>query len=184
MKYLYVIIVQLVAMSAYAQLDVPSWLLPDTLGQYVAINGQMMLSKDSLETSGTISIIRHGKEDDMYHFITERNGTFIIYLPANGHYSVRFEKKGHISKSIDVFTVNVPKKAWKSTFAIDLVAYMEPQPLGFDENVSKIPCNIVKYSPEVKFFIFDEEFETIRRQALDKEIRRCKETKTLAGVKF
>lgn len=184
MRYLYFILVQFVAMSAYAQLDVPSWLLPDTLGQYVAINGQMMLSSDSLETSGYVSIIRHGKQDDMYHFSTERNGTFIIYLPANGHYSVRFEKKGHISKTIDVFTVNVPKKAWKSTFAIDLVAYMEKQPLGFDENISKIPYNIVKYSPEVKFFIFDEEFETIRRQALDKEIQRCTQAKALSGVKF
>ncbi len=184
MRYLYFIIVQLVAMSAYAQLDVPSWLLPDTLGQYVAINGQMMSSTDSMETSGFVSIIRHGKEDDIYHFNTEKNGTFIIYLPANGHYSVRFEKKGHISKSIDVFTVNVPRKVWKNTFAIDLVAYMEPQPPGFDESISKIPYNIVKYSPEMKFFIFDEEFETIRRQALDKEIQRCKEAKTLAGVKF
>ena len=184
MKYLYFILLQVAAASAYSQLDVPSWLLPDTLGQYVAVNGQMMLSKDSLETGGTISIIRHGKEDDIYHFYTDRNGAFVIYLPANGHYSVRFEKKGHISKSIDVFTVNVPKKAWKTTFAIDLAAYMEPKPLGFDENISKIPYNIVKYSPEVKFFIFDEEFETIRRKALDKEIQRCSQSKALSGVKF
>lgn len=161
-----------------AQLDFPKWLMPDTLGQYVAIHGFMSTQLDSLPTQGDIVVVKHGAEASIYKFSTDAEGMFNIFLPANGQYSIRFEKKGYISKTIDVFTTNVPKKAWRNVFALDLVAYMEVQPANFNTAISKVPFNIAKYDNEFKFFVFDEEFEKIRRAALDAELKRCQELST------
>lgn len=184
MKLAITLLLQAFALLGFAQLDMPQWLLPDTLGRYVTIDGQIFSQRDSLPTSGYISIVKHGNGAGLHRFPTKADGSFKVFLPANGHFSVRFEKKGCIDKTIDIFTTNVPNKAWKSAYAIEIDAFMEEQPVGFNASISKIPYNIVKYSPEDKFFIFDEEFEKLRRDALDKEIQRCKDQKSLTGLKF
>lgn len=184
MKFAMTLLLQAFVLVSYAQLDMPSWLLPDTLGRYVAIDGQVFSQIDSLPTDGHISIIKHGNNGGLHRFSTKEDGSFKIFLPANGHFSVRFEKKDCIDKIIDIYTTNVPTRAWKSVYAIEIDAFMEKEPVGFNKSISKIPYNIVKYSPEDKFFIFDEEFEKLRREALDKEIQRCKEQKSLTGLKF
>jgi hypothetical protein len=35
---------------------------------------------------------------------------------------------------------------------------------------------IAKFDPEIKFFVFDEEFAKTRKEATDKEIGRCKQS--------
>lgn len=184
MKFVIALFFQLTALYSFAQLDMPGWLLPDTLGRYVTVDGQIFSQADSLPADGQVTVIKHGTKGGIHHFRTDKSGAFKLYLPADGHFSVRFEKKGCINKTIDIFTMNVPKRAWKETFAIELNAVMELMPRGFNASVSKIPYNIVKYSPEDKFFVFDEEFEKLRREALDKEIERCKTMKQLTDLKF
>lgn len=175
MRHLFILTLCTLSLSSFAQLDFPKWLMPDTLGQYVAIHGFISTQKDSMPTQGDVVVLKHGGEPCLHKFTSDTDGRFDIFLPANGQYSVRFEKAGYISKTIEVFTTNVPKKAWKNTFALDLAAYMETKPEGFNEAVSKVPFTIAKYDNDMKFFVFDEEFEKIRRAALDNEIQRCKD---------
>jgi hypothetical protein len=184
MRYFILLLISVCTLHSNAQLDFPKWLMPDTLGQYVAIHGFMSSAKDSIPTEGEISIIKHGGKDMIYRFSCDIDGRFDLFLPANGHYSVKFEKKGHIMKVIDVFTSNVPKRAWKNTFALDLNAYMEVMPQGFDVSVSRVPFNIAKYDEEMKFFVFDEEFEKLRRISLDNEIKRCNDILAVSKPKI
>lgn len=175
MKYAILIALQLCAFSAFSQLDLPSWLQADTTGEYVTVNGSISLSRDSLPTDGMITVTKRGKDFGVYQFACDKKGEFKIFLPANGHYSIRFDKEGYIGKTIDVFTTNIPQKVWRNYFALELNGVLQEEPKGFDKSVTMVPMMIAKYDADVKFFIFDEEFAKVRQEAVQKEIERCKQ---------
>jgi hypothetical protein len=175
MKYVILIALQLCAFSAFSQLDLPSWLQADTTGEYVTVNGSISLSRDSLPTDGMITVTKRGKDFGVYQFACDKKGEFKIFLPANAHYSIRFDKEGYIGKTIDVFTTNIPQKVWRNYFALELNGVLQEEPKGFDKAVTMVPMMIAKYDAEVKFFIFDEEFAKVRQEAVQKEIERCKQ---------
>lgn len=183
MKYAYLLIMSLTVLNLPAQLDLPSWLLPDTLGEYVTVYGYIYDQNDSLPSQGEVLVIKNGPAGGIHQFKSDREGHFEVYLPSNGHYSVKILKSGCITKSVDVFTANVPKKAWKNKFALEMEIYMEKQPPGFDMSLSKVPYSLVKYDPEFKFFVYDEEFEKERRLAINKELDRIKMAQ-IQNVKF
>lgn len=175
MKYTLLITLQLFAFTAFSQLDLPSWLQSNDTGEYLTVKGGIFTGLDSASTEGYVTIIRHGSSKDLYRFNYKKGTSFTIFLPVNGHFSVKFEKDGYISKTVDVYTTNVPKKTWRNYFSLDLNAQLQFAPQGFDKSVSMIPCMIAKFDPETKFFVFDEEFAKTRKEATDKEIERCKQ---------
>lgn len=175
MKYTLLIILQLFAYTAFSQLDLPSWLQSNDTGEYLTVKGGIFTGADSASTAGYVTVIKHGTSKDLYRFNYQKGTSFTIFLPVNGHYSVKFEKDGYISKTVDVYTTNVPKKTWRNYFSLDLNAQLQEEPKGFDKSVSMIPCMIAKFDPEIKFFVFDEEFAKTRKEATDKEIERCKQ---------
>ena len=175
MKYTLLIILQLFAYTAFSQLDLPSWLQANDTGEYLTVKGGIFTGADSASTEGYVTVIKHGTSKDLYRFNYKKGTSFTIFLPVNGHYSVKFEKDGYISKTVDVYTTNVPKKTWRNYFSLDLNAQLQEEPKGFDKSVSMIPCMIAKFDPEVKFFVFDEEFAKTRKEATDKELERCKQ---------
>lgn len=175
MKYTLLIILQLFAYTAFSQLDLPSWLQSNDTGEYLTVKGSIVTGKDSLSTSGYVTVVKHGGTKDIYRFNYKEGSTFTFFLPANGHYSVKFEKDGYISKTVDVYTTNIPKKTWRNYYSLELNAHVDIAPKGFDKSISMIPCMISKFDPEIKFFVFDEEFAKSRKEAIDKEIERCKQ---------
>ena len=175
MKYTLLIILQLFAYTAFSQLDLPSWLQSNDTGEYLTVKGGIFTGADSASTEGYVTVIKHGTPKNLYRFNYKKGTSFTIFLPVNGHYSVKFEKDGYISKTVDVYTTNVPKKTWRNYFSLDLNAQLQEEPKGFDKSVSMIPCMIAKFDPEVKFFVFDEEFAKTRKEATDKELERCKQ---------
>jgi hypothetical protein len=175
MKYTLLIILQLFAYTAFSQLDLPSWLQANDTGEYLTVKGGIFTGADSASTEGYVTVIRHGTSKDLYRFNYKKGTSFTIFLPVNGHYSVKFEKDGYITKTVDVYTTNVPKKTWRNYFSLDLNAQLQEEPKGFDKSISMVPCMIAKFDPEMKFFVFDEEFAKTRKEATDKEIERCKQ---------
>ncbi len=183
MKYAQMIIMSLTVLNLPAQLDLPSWLLPDTLGEYVTVYGFIYDQRDSLPSQGEVVVIKNGPAGGIHKFTSDKEGHFEVYLPSNGLYSVKILKAGCITKTVEVNTTNVPKKAWRNKFALEMEVYMEKQPPGFDLALSKIPYSQVKYDPEFKFFVYDEEFEKERRLAINQELERLKMTQ-IHAVKF
>ena len=175
MKYTLLIILQLFAYTAFSQLDLPAWLQANDSGEYLTVRGSILTGADSSTTDGYVTVTRNGATKDLYRFNYKKGTSFTIFLPVNGHYSVRFEKNGFISKTVDVYTTNVPKKMWRNYYSLELNAHLQEEPKGFDKSVSMIPCMIAKFNPEIKFFVFDEEFAKARKEALDRELERCKQ---------
>jgi hypothetical protein len=175
MKYTLLITLQLFAITAFSQLDLPSWLQSNDTGEYLTVKGGIFAGADSASSEGYVTVIRHGSSKDLYRFNYKQSTSFTIFLPVNGHYSLKFEKDGYITKTVDVYTTNIPKKTWRNYFSLDLNAQLQEAPQGFDKSVSMIPCMIAKFDPEIKFFVFDEEFAKTRKEATDKEIGRCKQ---------
>lgn len=175
MKYTLLIILQLFAYTAFSQLDLPSWLQSNDTGEYLSVKGGIYIGLDSLSSSGYVTVTRHGATKALYRFNYQQGSTFTVFLPVNGHYSLKFEKDGYISKTVDVYTTNVPKKTWRNYYSLELNAQLDESPKNFDKSVSMIPCMIAKFDPEIKFFVFDEEFAKTRKEAVQKEVERCKQ---------
>jgi len=105
---------------------------------------------------------------DTGEYLTVKGGIFTGLDSASTEGYVTIIRHG---SSKDLYRFNFKK----GTSLLDLNAQLQVAPQGFDKSVSMIPCMIAKFDPEIKFFVFDEEFAKIRKEATVKEIERCKQ---------